>query len=183
MFLSFFAISIPAHTIFYLLTRAFYAAHDTKTPLYINVIAILINTTISVLSVLVFHFPVWSLALAFSISMIVNTLLHLILFYRKIGGFEVGKLFTHTVKMYWISFIASTVGYVVMKAMDIFLLDTTRTLHVFMLLVMVFTVYMGLYIFLSWFFNIEEIYVWGKLLSKIDAIKRKVMELYAGVGS
>ncbi|OGK15464.1 hypothetical protein A2690_03045 [Candidatus Roizmanbacteria bacterium RIFCSPHIGHO2_01_FULL_39_12b] len=180
---SIFAISIPAHTIFYFLTRTFYAAHDTKTPFYINVVSILINTSISIFGVLVLHLPVWSLALAFSVSMIINTLLHLIFLFKKVGGLDVRKLFSHTIKIYWISFIASIVGYFSMRFLDIFILETTRTLHVFMLLSTTLAIYMGMYVFLSWFFSIEEIYVWGKLLVKIDSLKRKVLELYTGVGS
>lgn len=178
---SIFAISIPFHTIFYLLTRTFYASHDTKTPLFINVTSIIINTIISVVSVVILQLPVWSLALAFTVSIIINTLLHLTLLHRKIGGFDVSKLFFHTLKMYGIALFASIIGYLFMKSLDVFLLETSRTMHVFMLLASTFGVFMGTYIFTSWFFNVEEIYILVRLFTKIEAIKKRVIELYSGV--
>lgn len=178
---SIFAVSIPFHTIFYLLTRTFYASHDTKTPLFINVASIIVNTIISVISIKVLHLPVWSLAMAFSISIILNTVLHLVLLHRKVGGYDINKLLMHTFKIYVIAFITSILGYLFMKSLDTFILDTTRTLHVFMLLTSTFGVYMGVYVFFSWFFGVEEIYILIKLFSKIEAIKKKVIELYSGV--
>lgn len=179
--MSMFAISIPAHTIFYFLTRAFYATHDTKTPLYINLTAIAINTTLSILSILVFHLPVWSLAIAFSTSMIFNTVLHLIFLYKKCNGFDAGKLIKNTAKIYFVTLLSATISYILLRGLDTFVLNTTRTIHVFWLVGATFSVFTGLYLFFSWFFNIEEIYVLTKLFIKIDALKRKVIEVYSDV--
>ena len=179
--LSFFAISIPAHTIFYFLTRVFYAMHDTKTPLYINIVSIAINTLISVMSVLVFHLPVWSLAIAFSIGMIFNVILHFIFLYKKVGGYDVAKLVKNTIKIYSITAVSALAAYVLMKMLALFALDTTRTFHIFILLSVTFSVYCGIYLFFSWFFNIEEIYVLTKLFTKIDAMKRRITDVYSDV--
>ncbi len=179
--LSFFALSIPAHTIYYFLTRVFYSMHNTKTPLVINVISIAINTIVSSICVLVLRLPVWSLAIGFSTGMIFNVAAHLILLHKTLDGYDVAKLITNTIKIYAITLISSVFAYFLMKLLALFVLDTTRTLHIFLLLSITFTFYSALYLFSSWFFNIDEIYVWTKLLTKIDAIKRKIIEVYSDV--
>ncbi len=176
--LSLFALSIPFHSIFYFITRSFYATHDTKTPFLINFFTVLINAMLSIMFVTVLKMPVWSLALSFSIAITINVILLLIAYYKKIKGFDVSKLVKHTLKIYIASFLATLAPYFTLKLLDRLILDTARTINVFILLVIVFGFYWVSYIFFSWLFTIEEIYVLGRLLIKIKAFKRKLEEVF-----
>ncbi|OGK16254.1 hypothetical protein A3H80_02700 [Candidatus Roizmanbacteria bacterium RIFCSPLOWO2_02_FULL_37_19] len=180
--LSVFAISIPMHTIFYFITRSFYATHDTKTPFIINFFSVFINLSLSFFFILVLKWPVWSLALAFSIAIIVNVLLLLIAFYRKIGGYNLVKLFKNSIKIYLTAFLASLGPYFVLKVFDELILDTARTINVFILLSIVFGLFGLAYLFFSWLFTVEEIYILGKLFMKVRALKKQIEEIYTEAG-
>ncbi len=84
------AVSLFAQSLLPLLTRAFYALQNTKTPLYIGIVSEIINLFLVV--ILIKNFGVFGLAIAFSISSIVNMVL-LMIFLKKqisnVGGREI----------------------------------------------------------------------------------------------
>ncbi|HLD27059.1 MAG TPA: murein biosynthesis integral membrane protein MurJ [Patescibacteria group bacterium] len=180
--LSYFAISLPFHAIFYFITRSFYALHDTKTPFIINVFSVGINSFLSVLFIFVLKLPVWSLANSFSIAIICNVLLLLFFFYKKIGSFERMRLMSHAIKIYIASFFSSSCAYPLMKFFDGLIFDTTRTINVFFLITVTFFIFALVYLFLSWLLNIEEIYLLGRLSLKMREMKKKIVEMYSDIG-
>lgn len=180
--LSYFALSLPFHALFYFITRSFYALRDTKTPFMVNLFSVAINTVLSLLFVFVFKLPVWSLAISFSVAITVNIILLLFLFYRKVQSFAFGHFIFHAVKIYTASLISSAITYPMMKLSDGLIFDTTRTINVFFLVVIMFVLFILVYLFLSWLFNIEEIYILGKLIIKIKEMKKKMVEIYTDVG-
>jgi putative peptidoglycan lipid II flippase len=180
--LSYFTISIPFHGIFYFIVRSFYALHDTKTPFLISLFSVLTNTFLSLFFVFILKLPVWSLAISFSISIIVNVLFLLWSFYKKTRGFEVGHLLKSTIKIYFASIVSSCFSYPLMKLFDQLILDTSRTINVFFLIIIISSLYLLLYLFLSWLLSIEEIYILGKMLIKIKDMKKKMIEVYTEVG-
>lgn len=180
--LSYFAISLPFHAIFYFITRSFYALYDTKTPFIINFVSVGINSLLSLLFVFVLKLPVWSLASSFSIAIICNIILLLFFFYQKVKSFELKRLITHTNKIYIASFASSAFAYPMMKFADGLIFDTTRTINVFFLIVITFSLFVLVYLFLSWLLNIEEIYMFGRLLLKVKEMKEKIVEMYTDTG-
>lgn len=174
--LSYFALSIPFHSIFYFVTRAFYAAHDTRTPLYINLFSIALNIFISVMSIYVLRLPVWALGLSFSLSITINVIIHMTAFYRKMHGYDVHKLVFHSVKIYLISFLASLPAYIVLKVFDQLIFDTTRTLNVFFLLGITCATMSVAYLFFSWLFNVEQVYILGRVARKVRSFGGNVSE-------
>lgn len=179
--LSYFAISIPIHTIFYILVRSFYSTYDTRTPFFISIISSIINTTLSVLFVFVLKKNVAFLALSFSTAITVNASLLLFFFYRKIKGFNVYRLCKHTIKIIVGGFLAAVIAYPLMKLLDLLILDTTRTINVFLLVGTTATVYFMAYLFFAWMFTIEEVYILGRLLITAKKIHRKILEVYTDV--
>ncbi|OGK39809.1 murein biosynthesis integral membrane protein MurJ [Candidatus Roizmanbacteria bacterium RIFCSPHIGHO2_12_FULL_44_10] len=180
--LSVFALSIPAHTIFYFITRSFYATHDTKTPFFINFFTVFINITLSYLFIFVFKWPVWALALSFSVAITINVIILMIAFYYKIGGYSLTKLFKNTIKIYLTAFLASLAPYFMLKVLDELIIDTARTINVFILLSAVFALFGICYLFFSWLFTVEEVYILGKLFSKIRELKRQIEEVSSEPG-
>lgn len=181
--LSYFAISIPFHTIFYFVTRAFYATHDTKTPFKINAFSTIINTGLSVYFISFLNLPVWALALSFSIAVSINILLLLYFFYKRINGFDLKKLIKNSIKIYIAAFLSALLAYIFMKLLDTWILDTTRTINVFLLLSLVFGLFSFLYLFISWLINNEEIYLLGTLIVKIKQLKQMITEVHTDTGS
>lgn len=179
---SYFAFSLPFHTIFYFITRAFYATHDTRTPFLVNFFSVFLNTILSLFFIFVLNLPVWSLAISFSIAISINVVMLAALFYKKIGGFNLFKLFKNCSKIYFVSFISSFFAYPLMKLTDGLVFDTSRTINVFFLLASTFSLFILLYLFLAWLLNIEEIYILGALILKLKGLKKKVTEVYTDVG-
>jgi putative peptidoglycan lipid II flippase len=171
------------HTIFYFITRSFYAAHDTKTPFIINFLSVALNASLSYIFITYFKLGVWSLGLAFSISVTVNVLSLIIAFFIKIKGFDMYKLILHSLKIYITAFSASIAPYILLKLMDDLLIDTARTINVLALLISTFTLFMICYAFFSWLFNVEEIYMFRHLVGRFSSFKKQVEEVYNGTAS
>ncbi len=176
--LSFFSISLPFHTIYYFITRCFYAFMDTKTPFFVSALAIAINTILSIIFVMVFKFPVWSLAGSFSLAMILNVALLFVILAEKIDGLDFNLLRIESMKMVFATFISSVTVYYSMKFMDGIVFDTSYTINVFFLLLTGGTIYFFLYLFLSWLLDVRQIYLVSKLLLKAKEYQKKIVEFY-----
>lgn len=176
--LSYFAISLPFHSIYYFLTRCFYALLDSKTPFIMSLITILINTFLSLFFILVLHLPVWSLALSFSFSMILNVLLLIALLAKKIKGLEIIYLIKSTLKIMLSLSLAFPITYFYIKLSDGLIYDTTRTINVFFLLLTSSLIYFILYITTAWFFEIKEIFLVTSLLIRAKEFKQKITSFY-----
>ncbi len=180
---SIFALSIPMHTIFYFITRSFYASHDTKTPFIINFLCVAVNASLSYLFITYFNMGVWSLGLAFSIAVTINVIALIIAFHIKIKGFNMHKLILHTIKIYITAFSASIAPYLLLKLMDDLLIDTARTINVLLLVTVTFGLFVVCYSFFSWLFNVEEIYMFRHLAGRVSSFKKQIEEVYNGTGS
>lgn len=77
------ALSLFAQSLLPLLTRAFYALQNTKVPLYLGIVSEVINLFLAV--ILIRHFGVFGLAIAFSVSSVANMGLLLIFLKKQIG--------------------------------------------------------------------------------------------------
>ena len=81
--LSIFMIGVVAQSLVPIVSRAFYAIQNTRIPVIISIITIIINICLGLLFSFVFHWGVRGLALAFSISGNFNFITLWIMFYRS----------------------------------------------------------------------------------------------------
>ncbi len=181
MTLSYFALSIPFHSIYYFLTRCYFAFLDSKTPLLISVLSIIINISLSLLFIFVLKLPVWSLGASFSISIFINVLLLHMILSQKFKGLNNAFLVRESLKIILATFVASFFAWWEMRVLDGLILDTTRTINVFLLLVIGGVSYLALFFYLAWLFEIKEIQIIQKVLHKAKAYRKKVVEIYTEV--
>jgi len=174
--LSYFAISIPFHSIYYLLTRCFYALLDSKTPFYSSVVGVIINTLLSLVAILVLHLPVWSLGISFSFSIALQVSLLFFLLQRR-ALFSFMPFFISLGKISIAALIAAPIPYVLIKLMDNLLLDTTRTINIVSLLLVSSFVYFLLYLFVAWFIGVQELSIIARLTIKAKEFQKKVTEM------
>lgn len=80
--LSIFMLGVVAQSLIPIMSRAFYAMQNTKTPVLISIFSIIINTSLALFFSFVLHWGVKGLALAFSISGNFNFILLWLLFTR-----------------------------------------------------------------------------------------------------
>lgn len=126
--LSFFAISLFAQALIPLLIRVFYARHDAKTPFIIGLASALINIFLSLK--LSPSMGVAGLALAFSISNIINLPLLWIWLNIEIGKIDELKIFISTVK-FSLAALACALAVQVVKLIIGAEIGTTKFLAVF----------------------------------------------------
>ncbi len=94
--LLFYAIGLVGHSLVEILSRAFYALHDTKTPVLVGVGAMSLNLLLSFLFVWLFRLwklmPHGGLALANSAATLIESVILLVLMRRRLDGLEDNKL-------------------------------------------------------------------------------------------
>jgi putative peptidoglycan lipid II flippase len=180
--LAFFSISLFAQAIVHLLSRGFFAIHDSKTPVVIALISILTNTLLSIVFVFWFHLPIWALALSASIASFLNASLLLIFLDRKLGSFDRIKLFLPAIKIGMATIIMGLSLYVPMKLLDQLVFDTTRTLNLILLTWTASCIGLATYLFCAWLFNIEEVILFIKFARKLTTVKDIFYETSGEVG-
>lgn len=179
--LSYFSLSIPFHSVYYFLTRCYFAFLDSKTPFLISVLSIILNIGFSLFFIFVLKLPVWSLGASFSISIFINVILLHILLTRRLKGLNNTFLLRESLKIVLATFVASFFAWWGMKVLDGLILDTSRTINVFLLLLIGGISYLALFLYLAWLFEIKEIQIIHKVLNKAKSYRKKVVEIYTEV--
>lgn len=154
--LAFFCFSIFAQALIALVLRAFYALHDTKIPLIINAISTVILLVCSYVFIVVFHMGIQSLAIAFTISSIIQLIILFLLLERKVGRFEKWPLFISWSKIFASTALTAFALYIPIKLLDQLVFDTTRTINLIILTGISSLAGLSLYMFLTWFFDVKE---------------------------
>lgn len=176
MTLSMFSISLFAQSIAHVLARGFYALYDTKTPVVVGVISILINTFASIYFIQWLHLPVWSLGLSTSIASIIYACVLLFLLDRRLGGFSRIGLFLPPIKMGIAAVATAVTLYIPLKLLDQLVFDTTRTFGLILLTGTAGFVGLCTYSFLSWVFGVGEVKSFILLLRKVRKPGTVVLE-------
>lgn len=191
--LAFFTLSIFASALIYLVTRAFFALQDTKTPLIIGTISTTVLIVLSSVFVLLWRnnlidyalnysgrfrlIPVGveSLAFAYSVAAILNLVLLLILLNRRV------KIFSYD---FWISQIKIVLSvifmgfalYIPIKLLDQLVFDTTRTVNLLLLTGISSIIGFVIYFFLTWLFNVKEVGTFLLMFKKVSGRREIIGE-------
>jgi putative peptidoglycan lipid II flippase len=165
--LSFFAISLFAQALVYLVSRGYYALHDTKTPLVIGTISTFLMIILASVFIFYYNLGVESIALAYSIGSILNFLIMFIFLDIKVGGFPRRAFFVSTAKILVATFFTAFALYIPIKLLDQLVFDTTRTINLILLTGISSLAGFSLYIFLTWLFNVKEATMFILLFKRI----------------
>lgn len=154
--LAFFSISIFAQALVYLISRGFYALHDTKTPLVIGGLTTGLMILLGALFVFVYHYGIESIAIAYSVASIVDIIILFIFLDRKIGGFKKVSLVASLAKITLATVFTGFALYIPIKLLDQLVFDTTKTINLIVLTGISSFAGLSLYLFLTWLFNVKE---------------------------
>jgi putative peptidoglycan lipid II flippase len=171
MTLSAFSISLFAQSIVQVLARGFYALLDSKTPVIVGVISVILNTVLSVLFVLVFHLPIWALGISTSIASILNALLLIYLLDRRIHGFISPALLIPAAKMCVATIVTGIALYAPLKLFDQLVFDTTHTFGLLFLTGVSGVIGFVTYFFLSWVLNVDQVHDMIRLLKRLQKLR------------
>lgn len=155
--LGFFSLSLFAQALIPLAARSFYAHQDTKTPVIISVICLIINTAAA------FYFAsflgVGGLALAYSVASILNLILLYVILRARFGSLDDKKILNSLIKIS----IASILMAVVAQGVKYFvggLVDMQTFLGVFLQTAVAGLIGVLFYFFITAFlFRLEEVRV------------------------
>ncbi|KKR52470.1 MAG: Integral membrane protein MviN [Candidatus Woesebacteria bacterium GW2011_GWD2_40_19] len=188
--LSVFAVSVVFQTLMSILARSFFALHDTKTPVKVSFIGLVILVIGDFILVKGFHLDVWALAAAFALSVLVESVILMILIDKRIGEIINLKFITHTLKIFVATIISGGAMYFMLKIFDKsvwvkrlsflggidatstfpfekFVLDTRYTGNVIILTGVTFLVGLVIYILLTLLFKVDEARYFLNLANKI----------------
>ena len=151
------ALSIAAQALTQLLIRAFYALHDTRTPLYVAVTDLIFYLVICALLVFYTPYGVYGIALATTLTAVVEFLLFLYLLNRKVHGFMHRSFWIPQLKIIVASFFMAVFIYLPFKILDEVVFNTTRTIELIGLTVSTGTIGMLVYAYFALLFDIKEL--------------------------
>ncbi len=172
--LAFFALSLFAQALIYLVSRAFYAVHDTKTPLIVGAVSTFLMLALSFLFISFWStnlqnlaeiytskfrlIPVGieSIAMAFSVASIFNLTILLVLLNRKIHIFSLGSFWLPQIKIFSSVILMGFAIYIPIKLLDQLVFDTTRTINLIFLTAVASLIGLSIYLFLTWLLNVKE---------------------------
>lgn len=180
--LAYFAIAITANALIALLSRAFYAMKDSKTPMIVTLVSVVANIALSYYLILVNSLPIYFLAFSFSSSSILGVILMSLFLNRKISLPKLEITFTAT-KIFISTIVMGVALYVPIKLLDQLVIDTTRTIGLLILTGIAGAAGIISYIFFTWLFDIKEAYYVLAVIKKFgakDKILKQVNELISG---
>ena len=191
MVVSAFGVGVVFQAAIALFSRAFYALHDTKTPVFASIGSIVVNIAASYYFIGILKLDVWSLAASFSLSVILQSVLLFYLLMKKIGYTNTRLLFVPLIKILVSSVVSGFVMYFLLKffdrytwvkrlsflggvaaesiAFEKFVLDTRYTLNLLFLTASVGIVGFLVYILVAWILRSGELVTFINLLKKFTS--------------
>jgi len=196
-----FAVGVVFQSANSLLARAFYALHNTKTPVMISIFSMAVNILLGFYLVRKLGLPVWGLALAFSLGSFIQATLLFYLLNKKISEKISLALIAPVIKASIAAIGSGSVMYVILKVFDRsvwvkrlsfitnieavknlpfekFVLDTRYTANLLILTILVSTIGGLTYLGISILLKSNEVYVFFNLVKRIF-IKHKVSPIPA----
>lgn len=168
------AAGLAAQSIILLLVRGFYALKDTRTPVVVSVVTVLLNIVLSFVFVQYLRWEVWGLGLAYAISANLAVVLLIFFLDKKIGGFEPVELFGPGLKITFAAIMSAIALYLPIKALDQLVFDTTKTANLLALTGLASLFGLFVYFLLVWLLKVKELDTFGQLLKKIYDMQFKV---------
>ncbi|MBN1162838.1 murein biosynthesis integral membrane protein MurJ [Patescibacteria group bacterium] len=166
--LGFFSVSIFAQSANYILTRAFFALKNTKIPVNISIISSLFNVSTAFTLVHILGFGVWSVALVYSVSAILETVFLVYFLSPKVNGINPKKIIIPFVKISYATVMMGATIYGGLKLLDITVLDTTKTLNMLILTALTTLAGCVTYLFFTYMLKVEEIQLFYELVKRLN---------------
>lgn len=190
--LAFFAFAIFAQALIYLVSRAFYALHDTKSPLVVGAISTVFMLVLSfffvtVLSTELDNFSkildlrftivpigVEGIAFAYSLAGILNLTILLFLLNKRIKIFNFRTFWLPQLKIFLAVIFMGFALYIPIKLLDQLVFDTTKTINLIFLTGISSFIGLSIYLFLTWLLNVREAETFLYIFRRISGYRELV---------
>lgn len=161
-----FALAIAAGSLSHIIIRVFYALRDTRTPFIINALSTAINVGLSYYLLFVLETGIIGMAFAITIADILETSILTIVLYH-VAQFSLTAIIKPFLKMLLAAVITTISLWVPLRVLDQLIFDTTHTINLIILTIVVVIIGLGVYIFTSYLLNIRELQIFISLAKKI----------------
>jgi putative peptidoglycan lipid II flippase len=170
------SISIGAQAMVQLLIRAFHALQDTMTPFWITLSTTVIYLVGNWYFVFQTDLGVVGLAITTSLTAFLELILCLVLLKRRLPHFSPRAFWLPQLKIITASFFMAVFLYLPFKILDELVFNTTRTVELIGLTVTTSSIGMLVYLYFSALFEIKELKLLTKLLTKFGAWREPLGE-------
>ena len=152
--LIFFSLSIFAQSLLPIITKAFYAQEDTKTPVKISIISIILNIILAI--ILMKFLAISGLVISYSLSAIFNFFILYLIIRKRINAQTPFNLKYYYLKIFFIALPAILLSFITMIIMNELFLNNT---FIILLIKLLFSLSLFIFSFykLSVYFKIKEI--------------------------
>lgn len=169
--------SIFSQSAVQLLVRGFYALHDTTIPFLVSLFSVALSIFLSLLFIFSFQMGILGLALAFSISNLLNFLLLLFLFQFKKEKFISKEEIVGWLKMIFASAITTFLTWISMRLLDTFVFETSYALPLLFLTIISGSVGVLTYLGLSKILRLKELETIFSIGRKISQWRKPLMSV------
>ncbi len=165
--MGFFVISLFAQALIYLVSRAFYALHDTFTPLIVGAFSTAVMLVLAFAAVFWWHLGITSVAIAYSAGSIFQFIVLFVILHIKTKGFHKKKLFITCSKLFIATFFTGFALYIPIKLLDELVFNTIYTVNLILLTGISSIIGLSLYVLLTWLFQVKEAKTYLLLLRRL----------------
>ena len=121
--------AIICQSVIQILIRSFYAMHDTKTPLRLSIISLVVDVAACYFLVNFTDFGIVGLAVSDSLGNLIQCFGLFYIFTRRVDGGGWGKTYFHIIKIIIASIFMALTSWGTLKILDMFLFDTSKTFY------------------------------------------------------
>lgn len=172
--LAFLSIGLSAQAISLLLVRGFYALKDTKTPVIVSLIVVVLNIVLSIFFISFLKLDVWSIGLANSIATVLSGVLLFWTLHFKVGRFNLKAVLMPLFKMLMATIIMGAALYIPIKLLDQVIFDTTKTINLLALTAISSLFALSIYVIVVWFLEVSELDTYMELLKRLGKVRTKI---------
>ncbi|MBI4038838.1 murein biosynthesis integral membrane protein MurJ [Candidatus Daviesbacteria bacterium] len=168
------AVGLSAQAISLLLVRGFYALKDTKTPVAVSLVVVMLNIILSLYFIVSLKLDVWAIGAANSIASILSAILLFLTLHFKIGKFNLKIVIAPLLKMLMATVIMGMALYIPIKLLDQVIFDTTKTINLIVLTGVSSIFALSIYVTVVWFLKVRELDTYVELLRKLSKFQTKL---------
>lgn len=165
--------AIVSQAVIQILVRAFYAIHDTKTPLKVSFFSLLVNVISSFIMVNYTDLGILGLAISASLGNLTQCFGLFYSFIKIVDGSGWEKTYMHYFKIILASTVLGFTSWSCMRFFDMFVLDTTRTLNLIILSSISVVISLIFYYYTAKILNISEVDDYRHYFRKCTAFFKK----------
>lgn len=176
------ALSVAPQALTHILIRAFYALNNTVFPLVMSTVSLTVTTTLAWYLTIYMGMGLRGIAIALTVSGILETSILFGVLVRRIGKNDLGVLLLSVLRIVGAAVLMAVTLFIFQRVLDLYVFETSRTLQLVQLTVVVSALGGAAFIAWCWLLRIEELTIlyrlWLRLRSKVE--RRSYDELLVG---